>query len=158
MFKTIVWATDGSEHADRALEYATQIAQSEGASMHVVHVVGKLLGGRAAGQDQHADEPEIEGKIKQQAAAVGSNQGLETHVHMPRTAGSIAKQIADVSRDAHADLIVVGTRGHSAVAGAFLGSVTQQLLHLAQCPVLAIPPLTHNRKNVDATVQLEAAN
>jgi nucleotide-binding universal stress UspA family protein len=37
------------------------------------------------------------------------------------------------------DLIVVGTRGHSAVVGAVLGSVTQRLLHVSPCPVLAIP-------------------
>jgi nucleotide-binding universal stress UspA family protein len=141
MFKSIVWATDGSEHADRALDYATQIAQRDGASLHVVHIVEKFLGSRTAGQDQHVDEPEIEGKIEQQAVRVRSEQGLQTHVHMPSTAGSVAKLIAEISERVGADLIVVGTRGHSVVAGAILGSVTQHLLHVAHCPVLAVPPL-----------------
>jgi nucleotide-binding universal stress UspA family protein len=50
MFTHIVWATDGSENADRALEYASQLARSEHATLHAVHVVEKMLGPRVAGQ------------------------------------------------------------------------------------------------------------
>jgi len=38
------------------------------------------------------------------------------------------------------DLVVVGTRGHGRVAGMLLGSVTQSLLQVAPCPVVAVPP------------------
>jgi nucleotide-binding universal stress UspA family protein len=50
-----------------------------------------------------------------------------------------ADLIADVAREVDADLILVGTRGHGRVAGMLLGSVTQRLLHVAPCPVLAVP-------------------
>src|SRR5665213_4411081 len=50
MFTNIFWATDGSEHADRALQYAADIAQSDGAELHVVHVIEKLPGAQVAGQ------------------------------------------------------------------------------------------------------------
>ena len=53
---------------------------------------------------------------------------------------SVAKRLANLARDSSADLIVVGTRGRSALVGAIGGSVTQRLLHVAHCPVLAVPP------------------
>ena len=51
-----------------------------------------------------------------------------------------AQGIADIAAEVNADVIVVGTRGHSAIGGLLVGSVTQQLLHVAPCPVLAVPP------------------
>ena len=54
-----------------------------------------------------------------------------------------AHTIAEEAKEAGADLIVVGTRGHTALAGLLLGSVTQRLLHIAPCPVLAVPPEGH---------------
>jgi nucleotide-binding universal stress UspA family protein len=52
-----------------------------------------------------------------------------------------AHMIADVARGFGADVVVVGTRGHTAIGGLLLGSVTQRLLHVAPCPVLAVPAL-----------------
>jgi nucleotide-binding universal stress UspA family protein len=37
------------------------------------------------------------------------------------------------------DAIVVGTRGHTPIAGLLVGSVTQRLLHIAPCPVIVVP-------------------
>ena len=47
--------------------------------------------------------------------------------------------IADAAKENEADVIVVGSRGYGRIAGVLLGSVTQRLLHVAPCPVLAVP-------------------
>ncbi|WP_433728724.1 universal stress protein [Actinoplanes sp. CA-051413] len=52
--------------------------------------------------------------------------------------GSAAKNLIDVSREA--GLLVVGSRGHGALVGSLLGSVGQQLLHHADCPVMIVHP------------------
>ena len=57
-----------------------------------------------------------------------------------------AHMIAKVARETEADLIVAGTRGHTPLAGLLVGAVTQRLLHIAPCPVMAIPPA---RKHAD---------
>ena len=155
MFSNIVWATDGSEHADRALDYATRLANDEGAQLHCVHIVEMLVGGRVAGQRAFLNEDQLDAKIKAQAQEVSLRHGLQTTVHVtPSGISNIADRIAEIATDSRADLIVVGTRGHSTIGGLVLGSVTQRLLHLAACPVLAVPPV--KTTPADSTERLAA--
>jgi nucleotide-binding universal stress UspA family protein len=141
MFRNIVWATDGSEHSERALPYALQVAESEHATLHVTHVKEKLLAGRSAGTYCLANEDEITDKITAQTAQLASEHGIATKLHVVSEArGHVAARVAEIAEQANADLIVVGTRGHSPLAELMLGSVTQGLLHEATCPVLAVPP------------------
>lgn len=158
MFKNIIWATDGSEHADRALDYALKLAQSENAKLHVVHIVERLSGQRAMGETVLANEQEIEAKTRGQVARLKADSGIDAQLRLESSVReSVVQGIADVADDVHADLIVVGTRGHSAVAGALLGSVTQRLLHVASCPVLAVPPLDHVTSSAKPDAETTAA-
>jgi nucleotide-binding universal stress UspA family protein len=141
MFKKVIWATDGSEHADRAMVTAVQVAKDDDAELHVVHVIEKLGSGRAAGMEVFANEDEIKVKVARQAEAIAADTGLDTRAHTIVGLGDrIASRIAEIAENEGADLIVVGTRGHGALGSLVLGSVTQRLLHLSHCPVLAVPP------------------
>jgi nucleotide-binding universal stress UspA family protein len=139
MFKTIVWATDGSENADRALPYAKALARQEGAKLIVAHVVERYASHKAAGLAVHADEEIVEAKLKKLAAQL-SDEGFSTDLKIVTHVGpQPAHTIADIAREARAELILVGCRGHGAIPGLVLGSVTQRLLHVAPCPVLVVP-------------------
>jgi nucleotide-binding universal stress UspA family protein len=140
MFTNVMWATDGSAHADRALGYATRVALRDGATLHAVHVVEKFATGRVAGQNAHLDEQAIDAKIQREVADEPEEIASVLHMISGRT-GDAAALIAERARAVQADLIVVGTRGHSPLVGAILGSVTQRLLHVAPCPVLVVPPV-----------------
>lgn len=140
MFKRIVWATDGSETADRALAVAKSLASEEGATLTIVHVVQRIASGRGKGLTWYADEEQVVARVKKLATEL-SDEGLSTSVKIVDDRGiQPAHDIADAAREAGADLIVMGTRGHTAIGGLLLGSVTQRLLHVAPCPVLAVPP------------------
>jgi nucleotide-binding universal stress UspA family protein len=141
MFTKVIWATDGSAHADRAMPAAVDVATGDGAELHVVHAVEKLVSGRAAGLDAFGNEDEIKAKVRRQATAIARDDGIKTVVHIVAARSmKIAEAICDVAEQADGDLIVVGTRGHGSVGGLMLGSVTQRLLHISHCPVLAVPP------------------
>jgi len=138
MFKTILWATDGSEAADAALPYARDLAEGAGHELVVVHSK-ELLRGRAGGYPIYADEDELVAKIHRQAEELRS-EGLDVTLRIETAAApGAAGMIADAARSLGADVIVVGTPGHTAIGGLLLGSVTQRLLHVAPCPVLAVP-------------------
>jgi nucleotide-binding universal stress UspA family protein len=139
MFETIVWATDGSEAADHALPYVHGLARAHGATVLVVHS-REMLVGRAAGYPVLADEEELLEKIRGQVGAL-RDEGVDARLRVVAgNAPGAAHMIAEVAREAGADTIVVGTRGLGPIAGIFLGSVTQRLLQIAPCPVLAVPP------------------
>jgi len=141
MFKSIVWATDGSEHAEEALSYVQQLAkEEEGATVTIVHVVERIEGSGATGLPRRADENEIQAHL-QELTADFSKEGLSAALHISADVGARpAHEIATVAREVNADLIVTGTRGHSPITGLLLGSVTHRLLHLTHCPVLVVPP------------------
>ena len=138
MFKTVIWATDGSEHADRALATALALVEEGHGKLIVVHA-NEILGGRGGGFPVFADEEELRKHIQDQVndlVSTGVDAEFRVATGVQRDPGDL---IADEARKVHADVIVVGTRGHGRIAGMLLGSVTQRLLHVATCPVLAVP-------------------
>ena len=139
MFETIVWATDGSELADRALEHVRTLARVHGSRVVAVHA-NELLHGRFGGAPLLVEEPDLRAKIEQQVAELKA-QGFDVELDIATGGGDVPDLIARAAEEVHADLIVVGTHGHGAVATALLGSVAKALLHVAPCPVLAVPPL-----------------
>jgi nucleotide-binding universal stress UspA family protein len=138
MFSKIVLALDGSEPSERAVPVLRDLAAAGTARIDVVHV-RELMVGRAGGLPLHADEEAITERVRAHAQEL-TDAGYDTHVHVESTVGGgPAHVIAEIAQQVGADVIVIGTRGHSALAGLLVGSVTQRLLHIAACPVLSIP-------------------
>jgi nucleotide-binding universal stress UspA family protein len=138
MFETIVWATDGSELADRALPYVKELARANGSRIVAVHA-NELLRGRFGGAPLLADEPDVREQIEQQIEELKA-EGFDVELKVASGTGDTAELVAHAAVDVDADLIVLGTHGHGGIKSAVLGSVARGLLHASSCPVLAIPP------------------
>ena len=139
MFNTIMVATDGSKHGDRAVDVAKSFAR-QGKSKVVVVYVTEFLVGKSLSYPLAPNEDEILTKIKAQVAdfnAVGVPAELTTDVV---SFGGPAHVIAGAAESVGADLIVVGSRGHSPLSQVVLGSVPVRLLQISTCPVLVVPP------------------
>jgi nucleotide-binding universal stress UspA family protein len=153
MFKTVLWATDGSETAARALPYALGLTEADTAKLVVAHA-REIFVGRGGGYPVLADESELREKVGEQVEELRSGGLDATFVVRTCTAGHAARAIADVAREVEADLIVVGTHGYGRVTGLLVGSVTQALLHEGVCPVLAIPtgePLEEPKRELETS-------
>ena len=138
MFKTIVWATDGSELADAALDYVRELAREDGSRIVAVHA-NEVMSGRSSGYAALADEPELEEKIAKQVEELQS-VGIDVTFEIRSGSKSVATLIAEAAEEAGADLIVVATHGSGGVTAALMGSVARALCHTAKTPVLVIPP------------------
>lgn len=140
MFKKIVWATDGSASADQALEVAKMLAEEGGGELVAVHCKELTLPGKGGGSyPVAANEDELAAKIERQVAELAAS-GIKATLESTRAkVGGAAHAIAAAASAHEGDAIVVGTRGHTPIGGLLVGSVTQRLLHIAPCPVIAVP-------------------
>lgn len=138
MFETIVWATDGSELADGALEHVVELAKVHQSKIVAVHA-NELLVGRYGGAPLYADEPEMREKIARQVEELQA-AGFDAELEIRSGSHDVATLVARAADDVDASLIVVGTHGHGVLAAALMGSVARGLCHHAHQPVLVVPP------------------
>jgi nucleotide-binding universal stress UspA family protein len=139
----IVVGVDGSEHSQRALEWAMAEAALRGIPLTVVTVrqVATDSWGTSPMVYPHEDAPESEWqremaqKMTDKALATLGDGG-RPKVMIKASAGVPADELIRASEDA--DMEVVGSRGCGGFARLLLGSVSTQLVHHAHCPVVVI--------------------
>ncbi len=139
MFRTILLAYDGSDHARKALDIAADLARQYGSKLFLVHTYVPLPNylGAAYYQEVLLKQMEAAQQILQQAETLlGQIPGLEVEAELLE--GSPAEVILHVAEARKPDLIVMGTRGLSQMRGLLLGSQSQKVVSHAQCPVLLV--------------------
>ncbi|MBV8946578.1 MAG: universal stress protein [Solirubrobacterales bacterium] len=140
MFKSIVWANDGSEVAQQALPLVKQLAREGDGAITIVHVVERVEGAGGIGPTRRVDEPQLQRQLERLTAEL-EQEGFAASLYINGDVGvRPAHEIVATARQRNADLIVVGSQGHTMIGGLLLGSVAYRLLHLAPCPVLVVPP------------------
>ena len=138
MFKRILHANDGSEHAFNALSLAIKIAKQSGADLHMISV--EEIDYLPETMEDVREETGVAARRfhrvinRSRTMAEECQIKLKTHV----VAGHPVRDIVDLAGDLKADLLVVGASGHSALYDRMLGSRADRLVHLSPCPVLVV--------------------
>ena len=138
----VLLATDGSKHALDAIEsFVDRLAWfREPPAVELVHVHLPIPVGRAVAW---AGKEAVERYYAEEAdAALAPAKDLlarrEIAFHAAKLVGEPGHEIVRHAEAAGCDLIVVGTRGHGAMANLVMGSVTTKVIALARVPVLVI--------------------
>lgn len=136
--KRILIATDGSDGAWAAVEEGIALAAEIGAEVTFVTVrphESVLLGDRM--YQQHLTEHLASAHAALDAAEVEARRaGVDFDADILE--GDPAERIAQAARGWGADLVVVGCRGHGAVASAVFGSVSRGVLSVSSVPVMVV--------------------
>jgi nucleotide-binding universal stress UspA family protein len=135
--RVILHPTDFSDCSTNAGQIATDLARQNEAALVILHVAETL-----------GPENVTYGEAGTRLQPEGYRQRLEEELrqYMPAAAGlpvryvlrqgDAPEQIERVAREEHCDLIVIGTHGHSGLTRLLLGSITDQVIRRARCPVL----------------------
>lgn len=145
MFTKILLCSDGSDHALRAAIAAGELAKRYGSKLLVVQVFAPGLTLAPAGEgDSLAYDAAAHAAVMESAHNIVSRRtgkileesgiSYETRLEM----GHPAECILGVAEEEAAELIVLGSRGQSAIQSFLLGSVSDRVVHHAHCPVLIV--------------------
>ncbi|RWM40294.1 universal stress protein [Mesorhizobium sp.] len=147
--KLVLCATDGSEHAYKALEFAADLAQSKNAELLVVHVHRVRGSERISREMQELERIEqvrmteagilrsVAERIASEGAKVARTKGV-SGVESLVVEGDPARGIVETAKTRGADPIVIGSRGLGDLQGLLLGSVSHKVAHLAPCTTIIV--------------------
>jgi nucleotide-binding universal stress UspA family protein len=139
----IVVGVDGSDHSQRALEWAINEAVVRHAPLTIVTVHQLVAGysGRGVAYPGDADQAQKAGETAKQDAdkiLEGLGESRPASVTVEARSGFPAEELLAASEGA--DMIVLGSRGAGGFPHLRLGSVSNQVTHHAHCPVVIVPP------------------
>jgi len=134
----ILCATDFSDFAKDVVAYGTTLAKEFSAKLYICHVVdltaiasyGETVTGPIEYQDRFL------GYAKREIERLVSDNSVEYEPVV--TFGNASEEIARLSKDHSADLVITATHGRSGLKRFFLGSVAARLMKILSCPLLIL--------------------
>lgn len=135
MVKKILVAFDGSEQANRALNFALEIAEKFSANIVLLSVVDYM---------PIIDEEYVMNLKKKyerdlsEAVKKAKNIKPQLQISDILIEGRPVDKIVENSKDGHYDMIVMGSRGRGGISEMFRGSVSDKVVDKAPCPVLIV--------------------
>jgi nucleotide-binding universal stress UspA family protein len=142
--KTILHPTDFSERSDFAFRLACSLARDYGARLIVLHVAEPpmaLAGEGVLMLPPAADLEPLREKLHQIRP-----QDPKIQVEHRLCQGNAATEILQIAEEPKCDLIVMGTHGRTGLGRLLMGSVAEQVVRRAPCPVVTVKiPLRETR-------------
>lgn len=146
MFKHILCAVDGSDHARKAAEVASELAEKFGAALTFLTVTKELKVTEEikrfmqvehlTGSPQYVLD-EMTERVLDEAKEMARRHGIKTPKTEVKT-GNPARAIITFAERSKADAIVMGSRGLGDIEGLLLGSVSHKVSILAKCTCITV--------------------
>lgn len=150
--KTIIAALDLSNYSEDTFLYALTMAKALGAKLILLNIINtryldslEQYGGAGLGLDRGEiiERTTNERRELIEKDYLARAQGAETELVFQQ--GLPWEEIIHAIKDLGADLLVVGSKGRSDVAGVLFGSAAEKLQRHAPCPVLVVRGPEHTR-------------
>lgn len=145
--RSILVPVDFSETSNKAVHYATELAQEFGARITLLYVMEPVsLREFTAAYPIEVENDELvalcKTKLLNSAEKCHAQRDLIEATLVRR--GPAYREIVDAAREREVDLIIIGTHGNSGLNRLLLGSVTERVVQCAPCPVLVVREKEHD--------------
>ncbi|MEK7368217.1 MAG: universal stress protein [Planctomycetota bacterium] len=140
-FKKILCPVDYSDCSAKALRYAAGLALKDSARLYLMHVIDKRVydyGGPVYEAQLSPDAEVIEHLKEKLGESVPKEIRGDIDVETIVTVGVPAQEIVNAADDKGVDVIVMGTHGRTGIAHVVMGSVAENVVRKALCPVLTV--------------------
>ena len=143
LLKTIVIGTDFSVCAARALSFAVSLASSQGAKIHILHVLMEPIqafdvAGALPYLDATTQREWEDATRKRLAGAVASAEKRGVAATSELLWGRPSDAIIETALKQKASLVVLGTHGRKALEKLLIGSTAERVVRLSPVPVLTV--------------------
>jgi nucleotide-binding universal stress UspA family protein len=155
--RTILHPTDFSPGSDAAFRYACDLALDYDAKLIVVYAQGPVIPMGADGIVISPDPDELRAVAEAQLSGIRPANPAVRIERLYRD-GPAPGVILDVAAESKADLIVMGTHGRTGIGRLVLGSVAEEVLRKAPCPVLTVKATAPAKADKPATKAKAAAS
>lgn len=141
-FREILVPTDFSDQSRMALDYAIELAESTGGTLHIIHVIEPSVYPTDLGFPQvglvDLDKELVENSNLELAKIEEELKAKGIKIIKFITHGRPSDEIVDYANDNKIDLICIATHGRNGFERFLFGSTTEKVLRKAPCPVLAV--------------------
>jgi len=146
--RNVLFATDFSPSSEAALPYAAAICRRFGSTLHNAHVLSDasllmMTGGADYVSLRTIQEGDISVARQKLDQISGRIEGIPHRNYI--RCGQVWRKLSGIIDDHQIDLIVVGTHGRTGLGKMLLGSVAEDILRHASCPVLTVGPKVSGR-------------
>lgn len=138
MYTTLICAIDLSDESEAIVTKAIKLTQHDPERIHLIHACEHPITGygETTGRNHQVTESQIRQEVFPELKRIAeSNEIPQENIHIPF--GKPADAIHDLCDELKADLIVVGSHGHSGLR-LLLGSTANSVIHGAKCDVLTV--------------------
>ncbi len=132
ILRQIVVCTDFSESSKWAMDYGLYVAEEYHANLTLVHVLEDVLTPGCV-EDTATAYKRLDGLIPTQTK-------LSSRITTAVRIGRAYREISQLARDSHAELVIMAVHGRNSLDDAVFGSTTYRVIQSGVCPVLAIHP------------------
>ena len=151
--RNVLFATDFSAPSEAALPYATAICRRFGGTLHLAHVLSDasllMMSGGVDYVSMGTIYEDADNEAKEKLDQIASHFENIPHRTYVRH-GAVWKNLAVLVEENGINLIVVGTHGRTGLGKLLLGSVAEDILRHAPCPVMTIGPRVSGRAKMPA--------